>query len=180
MTDLIAGKPIRQIAYFVPDVEAAARAHIAAFGSGPYYIAEHIPLSLCRYRGQPAELDHSSAYGQWGEVMVEFVQQNNPGRSCFHDIYPEGSGRQGMHHVALIVDDLQAEIARFEAAGHEAALYAEVAPGVGFAMMDCVATLGHFVELYEPSPQLLGVYDLVKSSAQGFDGTDPIRHFTIE
>lgn len=179
MTSLIAGRQIRQIAYFVPDVEQAALAHVATFGSGPYYIAEHIPLSLCRYRGAAAELDHSSAYGQWGDIMVEFVQQNNPGPSCFHDIYPEGSGRQGMHHVALIVDDLKAEMARFEAAGHEAALYAEVAPGVGFAMMDCVATLGHFVELYEPTPQLLGVYDLVRSAAQGFDGSDPIRRFTI-
>ncbi|HUD90430.1 VOC family protein [Sphingobium sp.] len=179
MTNVIAGRPIRQIAYFVPDVEKAAVAHMEAFGSGPYYIAEHIPLSLCRYRGEPAELDHSSAYGQWGDIMVEFVQQNNPGRSCFHDIFPEGSGRQGMHHVALIVDDIKSEMTRFEEDGHEAALYAEVAPGVGFAMMDCVATLGHFVELYEPTPQLLGVYDLVRSAAQDFDGTDPIRRFAI-
>lgn len=170
-------RPVRQIAYFVPDIEAAARAHMAAFGSGPFYIAEHIPLTLSLHRGQPAELDHSSAYGQWGEVMVEFVQQNNDGPSVFHDIYPNGG--QGMHHVALIVDDIRAAMQSFEAAGHEAALYAEVAPGVGFAMMDCVDTLGHFVELYEPTPQLLAVYDLVRSSAKDFDGADPIRHFTV-
>lgn len=169
--------PVRQIAYFVPDVVPAARAHSAAFGSGPYYVAEHIPLTLSLHRGQPAELDHSSAYGQWGEVMVEFVQQNNDGPSVFRDMYPDGG--QGMHHVALIVDDLKAAMRRFEAAGHEAALYAEVAPGVGFAMMDCVATLGHYVELYEPTPQLLAVYDLVRSSAQGFDGKDLIRYFTV-
>ena len=177
MTDPIAKLPVRQIAYFVPDIVTAARAHSRTFGSGPYFVAEHIPLSLCRYRGEPAELDHSSAYGQWGDVMVEFVQQNNAGPSVFLDLYPDGG--QGMHHVALIVDDMRAEISRFEKAGHEAALYAEVAPGVGFAMMDCVAELGHFVELYEPTPQLLGVYDLVRSAAQGFDGTDPIRYFTI-
>lgn len=177
MTVHFARLPVRQIAYFVPDIEAAAVAHVRAFGSGPYYVAEHIPLSLCHYRGQPAELDHSSAYGQWGEVMVEFVQQNNPGPSVFHDLYPDGG--QGMHHVALIVDDMQAEMARFEAAGHATALYAEVQPGAGFAMMDCVATLGHFVELYEPTPILLGVYDLVRTAAQDFDGRDPIRSFTL-
>ncbi|MGK2908271.1 MAG: VOC family protein [Sphingobium sp.] len=169
--------PIRQIAYFVPDVKAAAMAHVSAFGSGPYYLSEHIPLSLCRHRGQPAELDHSSAYGQWGEVMVEFVQQNDGGPSVFHDLYPDGG--QGMHHVALIVDDMQAEMARFEAAGHTTALYAEVHSGAGFAMMDCVATLGHFVELYEPTPVLLGVYDLVRSAAKDFDGSNPLRPFAI-
>lgn len=170
-------KPVRQIAYFVPDIVAAAKAHMATFGSGPFYIAEHIPLTLSLHRGRPAELDHSSAYGQWGEVMVEFVQQNNDGPSVFRDLYPDGG--QGMHHVALIVDDIKAAMRHFEEAGHETALYAEVAPGVGFAMMDCVDTLGHYVELYEPTPQLLAVYDLVRSSAEAEDGGDPIRYFTV-
>lgn len=169
--------PVRQIAYFVPDVVAAACAHMATFGSGPYYVAEHIPLTSSFHRGMPAPLDHSSAYGQWGEVMVEFVQQNNDGPSVFRDLYPNGG--QGMHHVALIVDDLTQTMAVYEAAGHAVALYAEVAPGVGFAMMDCVNTLGHFVELYEPTPQLLAVYDLVRTSADDFAGIDPIRYFTV-
>ncbi len=169
--------PVRQIAYFVPDVVAAARAHMETFGSGPFYVAEHIPLTLSLYRGQPAELDHSSAYGQWGDVMVEFVQQNNDGPSVFRDMYPDGA--QGMHHVALIVEDMKAAMRRFEAAGHATGLYAEVAPGVGFAMMDCVESLGHFVELYEPTPPLLAVYDLVRSAAQDFDGRDPIRYFAV-
>lgn len=177
MGDSIRRLPIRQIAYFVPDVVAAAEAHNATFGSGPYYVAEHIPLTHSLHRGRPAELDHSSAYGQWGEVMVEFVQQNNEGPSVFRDMYPDGG--QGMHHVALIVDDLKAAMGHFEAVGHEAALYAEVAPGVGFAMMDCVEALGHYVELYEPTPQLLAVYDLVRSAAQNFDGKDLIRYFTV-
>ncbi|MEO0030426.1 MAG: hypothetical protein RIS94_184 [Pseudomonadota bacterium] len=169
--------PVRQIAYFVPDAVAAAQAHSARFGSGPYFVAEHIPLSLSLHRGTPAELDHTSAYGQWGEIMVEFVQQNNAGPSVFRDLFPDG--RQGMHHVALIVDDLPAAMARYEVAGHPCALYAEVSPGVGFAMMDCVADLGHFVELYEPTPALLGVYELVRNAARDWNGTDPIRHFAL-
>ncbi len=171
------GKPVRQIAYFVPDVIAAARSHARLFGSGPYYVAEHIPLTTCTYRGQPAELDHSSAYGQWGEVMIEFVQQNNPGPSVFRDLYRDG--QMGMHHVALIVDDMHGVMREFEDAGHAVALYAEVGPGVAFAMIDCLSTLGHFIELYEPTPPLLGVYDMVRSAAQDFDGRDLIRHFTI-
>ena len=169
---------VRQVAYFVPDVVAAARAHSALFGSGPFFVAEHIALTLSLHRGRPAPLDHSSAYGQWGDVMIEFVQQNNEGPSVFRDLFP-GSSDQGFHHVALIVDDMKAAMARFEAQGHETGLYAEVAPGVGFAMMDCVRAYGHFVELYEPTPMLLGVYDLVRSASEGFDGTEPIRHFKI-
>jgi hypothetical protein len=83
-------RPIRQVAYFVPDVAAAATRHMTLFGSGPFFVAEHIPLRLCRHRGRPAELDHTAAYGQWGDQMIEFVQQNNPGPSVFRDLYPDG------------------------------------------------------------------------------------------
>ena len=55
--------PVRQVAYYVPDVREAAKAHSANFGSGPFFVAEHIPISLCRYRGKPGVFDHTSAYG---------------------------------------------------------------------------------------------------------------------
>ena len=167
--------PIRQIAYFVPDVRAAALAHHEAFGSGPYFVADNIPLRRALHRGVERPLDHSSAYGQWGEVMIEFVQQNNPGPSAFHDMYPEGSGRGGIHHVALFVDDVAAEIARFNDAGHDTALHAEMNDGFVFAMMDCTATLGHMVELYAPVPQLTGFYEHVAVAAKTFNGGDLIH-----
>ena len=49
--------PIRQIAYFVPDVRVAAARHAALFGSGPYFVAEHIPLRKALYRGREGRLD---------------------------------------------------------------------------------------------------------------------------
>ncbi|KQM19286.1 VOC family protein [Novosphingobium sp. Leaf2] len=160
--------PIRQIAYFVPDVRAAARAHSAAFGSGPYYIADHIPLVRAVHRGVERELDHSSAYGQWGEVMIEFCQQNNAGPSAFHDLYPEGSGSQGLHHVALFADDLDAVVAQFTDAGHALALDAEMTDGFRYAFIDTVALHGHMLELYAPTASLLGFYDLVRRKAGNF------------
>ena len=33
--------------------------------------------------------------GQWGEVMIEFVEQAGGDPSAFHDLYPAGSGRFG-------------------------------------------------------------------------------------
>ncbi len=109
--------------------------------------------------------------------MIEFVQQNNEGPSVFRDLYP-GTER-GFHHIALIVDNLQATMHDFQSKGYPTGWYAEVAPGVGFSMMDCTRDYGHFVELYEPTPVLLGVYELVRSASDGFDGTDLIRHFKL-
>ncbi len=167
--------PIRQLAYFVPDARAAALRHFELHGSGPYFVAEHIPLRRAAHRGVERTLDHTSAYGQWGSIMLEFVQQNNSGPSAFHDLYPEGSGRSGMHHVALFVEDLQMEIANFNAAGCETALYAEMNDGFAFAMIDTVTERGHMIELYEPRRQLTRFYDYVADAARDFDGTDPVR-----
>ncbi len=161
---------IRQVAYFVPDVRQAALRHHAVFGSGPYYVADNIALRACRYRGAPAELDHSSAYGQWGDVMVEFVQQNNAAPSAFHDMYPRGGARHGFHHVAVFVDNLAAAIAAHEAKGHALALYAEMHSGFAFAMVDTVAEFGHMTELYRPEPVLVDFYAMVAVSAGSFGG----------
>jgi Glyoxalase/Bleomycin resistance protein/Dioxygenase superfamily len=173
-------RPIRQIAYFVPDVRVAALAHHSMFGSGPYFVADHIPLRTALHRGVAAPLDHSSAYGQWGGLMIEFVQQNNPGPSAFHDMYPEGSGTSGLHHVALFVDDVDAECARFTKAGYETAFRAEMNDGFVFAFVDCVASLGHMVELYSPLPQLTGFYDMVAEVAKSFKGGDVIQSIAFE
>jgi catechol 2,3-dioxygenase-like lactoylglutathione lyase family enzyme len=177
MTIMASKGAIRQIAYFVPDIAAAAERHHALFGSGPYYVAEHIPLRRCEHRGRPAELDHSSAYGQWGKIMIEFAQQNNSGPSVFRDLYPEG--RQGMHHVALTVDDLSSALRQYADEGMETALYAELATGQAYAMVDAVMAYGHFIELYEPNEVVTYVYDLVRSSAENFDGQQLIRHFAL-
>ncbi len=165
--------PIRQIAYYVADVRAAALRHMALYGSGPYFVADHIPLRRVFHRGREAALDHSSAYGQWGALMIEFVQQNDPGPSVFRDMFSEGG--EGMHHVALIVDDLAAARARFEAEGLEVALHAEMMNGFAFEMVDATARYGHMIELYEGVPTLTGFYDMVRDASIGFDGRDPIR-----
>jgi catechol 2,3-dioxygenase-like lactoylglutathione lyase family enzyme len=167
--------PLRQLAYAVADVDEAARAHGAAFGSGPFFVARHVPLAWSRHRGVDQPFDHSSAYGQWGEVMVELVCQHNHAPSALHDLYPAGSGRTGLHHAALWVDDLGAAIARFAAQGMALAQHSCTEGGTEFAFIDATARLGHMLELYEPSDTLTGFYAMVARAARGWDGSDPVR-----
>jgi hypothetical protein len=163
---------VRQIAYFCADVRAAALAHHAQFGSGPYFVADNIPLARAVHRGIERPLDHSSAYGQWGEVMIEFVQQNNPGPSPFHDLFPEGSGRYGLHHLAVWVEDVDAALASFATAGSPTALRAEMKDGFVFAFADTSAVYGHMTELYAPVPALTGFYKMVADAARDYRGGD--------
>ncbi|WP_086618836.1 VOC family protein [Erythrobacter tepidarius] len=166
---------VRQLAYKVDDLEAAAAAHHRRFGSGPFFVLRHVALASSHHRGVARPFDHSSAYGQWGNVMLELVVQHNPDDSALHEMFPHGSGREGLHHAAVFVDDLDAAIARFAAEGAALAQLSVTQTGTAFAFVDTRAELGHMLELYEPTAQLTGFYDFVAAAAQGWDGRDLLR-----
>jgi hypothetical protein len=162
-----------QLAYHVPHPSTAARAYSAAFGWGPFFLMEHIALTRCVYRGRPAAFNHSSAYGQAGDVMIEFIAQHGDGLSALRDMYEPS--QCGLHHVASFVPDLAATVAAFRARGYEAALEARTSTGVDFVMIDTSRELGHMIELYEPVNQLRRFYEYVRKASDGWDGRDPVR-----
>ena len=175
---MLLGQPVRQLAYIVDDVRAAALAHHRTFGSGPYYIADHIPLKRSRYRGEDTVFDHSAAYGQWGSVMIEFMCQHNDAPSAIHDMYPRG--REGFHHIALIVKSMAQARSELEARGFEEALYAEMLDGFEFIMFDARASHGHFIELYEGTDRLVGFYDMIAQASVHFKGEDVLRNIDLD
>ena len=166
------GPPV-QIAYAVPDVRAAARTWADLWGAGPFFVREHIPVADVVYRGQPGVFDHSSAYGQWGDVMVELVQDHGTGPSAVRDVYTREES--GLHHLAYFVDDLDATAARLADVGYPLAMSATSRGGVRFHFVDARSTHGHMLELYEPSVHLRAFYAAVAAAAAGWDGSDPLR-----
>lgn len=174
---MLIDKPYAQIAYFVPDVRMAALEHHRTYGSGPFYVADNVQLPFCEYRGQPAKWNMSSAFGQWGGIQVEFMQQDDDAPSIFHDVFPAGSGRYGMHHIAFIVDDLWGVAKSFERQGHPVALHARMVNGIEAVLIDTIQSNGHMLEFYEPTPPLLHLYEFIHAQSIGFNGTDPVRAF---
>lgn len=154
-----------QIAYPVDDVVEAAHTFNSRTGAGPFFVLSHIPLAQCRVHGQAATFDHSSAYGQWGSVMVELVQEHTP---------PLVAPGSGLHHVAFMVPDLVDAMHHGAQQGWHEVLWAATATGQQFAFASA-PELGHLVEMYEPSPRLLGFYARIAEAAQGWDGSDPVR-----
>jgi len=165
-------KPV-QVAYHVPDPEVAAEQFARQFGWGPFHLMEHIALERSFYRGRPESFDHSSAYGQAGDVMVELITQHNDGPSALRDMY--APHETGIHHVAYFVPDLKAALDEFRGRGAAIALDARTSTGVDFAMVDQVEFLGHMLEFYQPGDDLRRFYAYVRKSAEGWDGSRPLR-----
>ena len=130
---------------------------------GPFVLVDHIELVDVVYRGAPAEFDHTSAYGQWGALMVELVQDHGDGPSAVRDMYPPGES--GLHHVAFFVDDLADTLRWLTAEGYDIAMSARTASGLEFHFVDARPTHGHFFELYEATDRLRSFYAEVAARA---------------
>ncbi|MEY2642700.1 MAG: hypothetical protein RLZZ368_1347 [Actinomycetota bacterium] len=153
------GRPV-QIAYAADPsttIQEHAADHSTRLGAGPFVIAEHIELGSSRVRGVETPFDHSSAYGWWGDLMLEIVVEHS------EPLVPPGRGR--LHHVAFMVDSLSKAIDHCAQHGAPVLLHASTKSGTEFVFCDDRDRSGHLIELYERSAQLLAFYDHVRSLA---------------
>ncbi len=163
-----------QIAYFVSDIRESARKISLVTGAGPFYVIENIELQWGEHRGAPCSFVHSSAYGQWGEVMLELVQQEDDGPSPFRDMYEPG--QEGIHHVACFVDSLAETVNLYDELGYSVATRAKAKLGTEFSFIDTTSLLGHMVEIYVPDENMMGFYDLVKDASTNWNGSSIFRN----
>jgi catechol 2,3-dioxygenase-like lactoylglutathione lyase family enzyme len=172
--DVASVKPLgapAQLAYGVSDVTAAARRWSDQLRAGPFFWRRHALPASVTSRGVSAEFDHSSAYGQWGEVMVELVEVHHASPPALATVV----GKQGLHHIARFVDSLDDEQRRLEALGWPELMTAATSSGLRYAFHDARAEIGHLVEIYEPEQRLVELYDRCRAAALDWDGSDPIR-----
>mgnify|MGYP005676620649 FL=1 len=104
--------------------------------------------------------------------MLELVQQESNGASPFRDLY--GEDEHGLHHVAVMVDDMAVAVRHFEEADIPRVTKAVTLSGVEFAFFDATASLGHYIEIYEAGDAVKGFYEYVESlSKQPWDTQHP-------
>lgn len=156
--------PIRQVAYAVPDPAKSAVAHSKLYGSGPFFRADHVPIVNYVHRGKPGTFDHTTVFGQWGDVQIEFFVQHNPDPSHNHDLYPFACDKPVFHHVAVIPDDLDEAVNDFAAHGFEIASRFGVT-GNEVVFIDTMALNGHMTELYTNNEVIRAAYLMAREAA---------------
>ncbi len=165
--------PVAQIAYHAPEIAAAANWFADTFNAGPFYLFKHIGLRQSAYRGAPASFDHSSAYGQLEDVMIELIHQHGDEPSAIRDMYDAGT--EGLHHLAVFVDDVEDALGRARADDMACALDAITADGVRFVMVDARRHHGCMLEFYERSESLTRFYAFIRRQSVGWNGADVLR-----
>jgi len=174
----VLARPIHHLGYVVDEIEPAVDWAVATLGAGPFFLIPHLAFDTCTFRGEPAAYDHSSAFGQWGPFKVELTVVHSSDPPELAELIGGHAPQVGhvghVGHVGLVVDDLESESAALEAAGLPVFHTGSSGP-VSASWHDARDRLGHHVELLQRCPELDGFYELIRSSAVGWDGSDPLR-----
>lgn len=158
------------VGYVVDDIPRAVEWAVSVLGAGPFFLIEHVAFDEVTFHGEPAAYDHSSAFGQWGELKLELTVVHSAAPAGLADAL----GRPGPGHVAWLAGDLEAETARLTAAGLPLVHTGRSGP-VRAHWFDARATLGHHVEVLQRTPELLGFYERIRAAADGWVGADALR-----
>jgi catechol 2,3-dioxygenase-like lactoylglutathione lyase family enzyme len=166
-------RPIHHIGYVVDDLQAAAARLAATTGAGPFLAIEHVPLTEATFHGEPCRYDHSTAFAQWGPIIVEISQIHAAEPAGLRDFFSAGR-HPAIGHVAWLVDDLEAESARLSAAGMPVVHSGSSGP-VRANWHDGGPAFGHPIEVHRVGPELLGFYEVIAGEARNWDGSRPLR-----
>ena len=122
--------PHDQLGFVLSDIDAAITIYEPLFG--PFKRMDPGPFDYT-FRGahEPAEL--KLAFGRSGDIeieLIEWVSGATPHKE-FLD-----AGREGMHHLRFIVEDLDAKIAEAKPFGYDAIWHAEFGPDLAVAYLE--------------------------------------------
>ena len=167
---------IRQLGYVVHDIEAAMAYWSETLGVGPWYYNPRVPIVNYEYDGQHYEPHNSVALANSGFVQVELIQTRNDVPSMYRDFLR--AGRTGLQHVAYWTQNYDADVERLLAQGFKPKMSGEVGARGRFIYFDTEYHPGTVIELSEVAGPKGRMFDLIRESATGWDGTtDPVRPF---
>jgi catechol 2,3-dioxygenase-like lactoylglutathione lyase family enzyme len=164
---------VMQLAYVPSDFDGALKFWTETMGAGPFFALDHVKLEDVKYRGALSEIDFSMALGYWGEIQIELIRQHNDAPSIYKAWRDEG--REGLHHVCILVDDMAGARATCVAAGARVAQEGKVTGGGEVIYVDTGGGPGTMVEILKPGPGTAGFFGMMREAARDWDGRDPLR-----
>jgi hypothetical protein len=163
-----------QLAYVVPDIDAAVARWLNTTTAGPFFRAK-FDLTGQYYRGGRVEAAIEVALAYRDDVLIELIQPPDDQPSIYHEVM-QARG-PGVHHVMLATADIDAELARHEAAG-TALIASGYVTGFGRAVfVDTWSELGHFIEYGAWTAPVLAAIEGFRSAHRTWVGADPIRPY---
>lgn len=121
---------LNQVGFVVRSLEQALVLYEPMFG--PFSTMDPGPMSY-DYRGSETECDMRLAFGKSGDVEIELIEWVAGG--CPHKEFLD-AGREGMHHLRFIVDDLDAKVTEAQGIGYQSIWSKRYGEGLAVAYLE--------------------------------------------
>ncbi|RQZ38265.1 VOC family protein [Burkholderia sp. Bp9090] len=169
MNDPILG-PIDQIGYVVADLDRSIARWRARHDVGPWTVFRNVRLDgRCLGEATTVTMDVGLAYR--ADLQIELIHVTNDAPSPYRDAH--GQLFAGLHHVAWVVDDLDAAVAQLTARGLRVVFDAHN-PATRVAYLDDADDPGVRVEVIEGAGMRAMIAHGI-AEAHTWDGADPVR-----
>lgn len=163
--------PVRQTAFVVDDIEAAAWEWVRVHGVGPWFLYS-VDVADGAYRGRPSPMRARMALAQTGGQQIELIQPDPDLPSIYTEF--RAAGGTGVHHVCYWAE-VQRAVDHFTGTGAELVQEGITATGARFVYLSGSCGLP-YVELVDPQGGMKAFFDLIAAAAEGWDGADPLRY----
>lgn len=163
--------PIHHLGYAVDNLEEAILDAARTLGAGPFFLIKNIPLTSTS-SGEPAVFAHSSAFGQWGETALEFMQIEHCEPQQVADAMRQPT--PALNHIAYAAPSLGTARDALTDLGLPPFLQSQLGD-IEFSMHNARAVCGHNIELHDDNPSFRAFWGQIRAASIGWDGRDPIR-----
>ncbi|MDF0545839.1 VOC family protein [Sphingobium sp. H39-3-25] len=172
---------IYQLGYVATDMAAAVEDWTRTYGVGPFYEIPKVEdfLVESRYYGAASNICFAASLGYWGRQQIEIIVPTNDAPSIYRDWIE--SGRRGIHHLCVTVDDLEPGRRILLEAGAVLAQELTIAGGGGAIYFDLgEAADVRYLELYQLAPGQADMYAAMEAEARTWDGSNPFRMIEMD
>ena len=121
---------LNQVGFVVRDLETALALYAPIFG--PFSTMDPGPMTY-DYRGREEECEMRLAFGSSGDVEIELIEWVSGG--CPHKEFLD-AGREGMHHLRFIVENLETTAAQAKAFGYQKIWSKRYSDGLAVAYLE--------------------------------------------
>lgn len=167
-----------QLGMLSTDLERDAIAFSERTGAGPWMLIEDLTLPMELTDGGLRDVTASYALTYWGELQVEMITVPPERPSPWRDDIAQG--RLGLHHLGVLVDDLDAALAAELSSGATLTARGSFAgsPDSGFAYISSGRPTP-IIELATVDAAAIALFDVIRSTCRTWDTTEPIRRLRV-
>lgn len=164
--------PVTQIGHVTNNIEATAKTWTDMTGIGPWTRMSGVTMAAIM-DGEPSDIQIDVALAYQGDTQIELIKPLSDTPSPY--TANQKADLWGLHHLQYMTDDMDKTLELAKAAGMEAACTIDQGGG-RYAYL---RGPGIWFEIMEASPALEGLFQMIKSASEGWDGKDLIREFGL-